>query len=129
MMRAFARAGCLLLFGACAAQQKRVAPSTHAMVVEAPAPAPLASPGPASNSGNTIPPSPEAIMGVSACDEYLDLYKRCEKTLQPTIAAGGARTWKAEAAWIQYMRGTPEGAGLQQWCLDAVQSLRKQCGP
>jgi len=84
-----------------------------------------AEPAPAS------PPSSawEKLTGIRQCDEYLDLYKRCEKRMEPEIAAGNAIRHQNEAARLKYLQGTPEAPGLPQACASMLAGLHNKCGP
>jgi len=71
----------------------------------------------------TTPPRPEA------CEAYLDAYAKCEDQLRAEVEAGNRRTARAERAWIEYLRTTPEGAGLPDACKSMLDELRRVCPP
>ena len=80
------------------------------------------------------PPATGAATGANAplssvpeCDGYLRLYQRCEPTLAPSIAAGDRRDFVHEAAWLEYMAGTPEVAGMPDACRDMTRELQAVC--
>jgi hypothetical protein len=65
----------------------------------------------------------------ASCEEYLALYARCEPKLQAEIAAGNRRSARAERAFIEYLKTTPEAADLDRACSDLLRGLRPVCGP
>ena len=65
--------------------------------------------------------------GIPICDEYLDLYARCEEQLMPEIMAGNRRFHHAEEASIRYHAGTPEAASLPGACQRMLDALKVDC--
>jgi hypothetical protein len=61
------------------------------------------------------------------CDEYLDLYARCEQHLMPEIMAGNRRFHHAEEASLRYFATTPEAGGLPSACQSMLDALRADC--
>jgi len=70
---------------------------------------------------------PPAVTGISECDAYLDLYRRCEPRLAQAIAAGDLRTYEAEAASLRYFATTAERAGMPVSCRDMRRDLMERC--
>lgn len=64
----------------------------------------------------------------SGCEAYLALYQRCEPVLEPEIMAGNRRSYRAERAFVEYLRTTPEGADLERSCAELLRALRPVCG-
>jgi len=131
MARAILFFACLVASSACAAPMqppKETAASADAAQVEPSSvvqPHVIAEPAIA-----PMPePAPESVTGIAACDAYLAAYQRCEKMLEPSIAAGDARTFRAEAARLVYLKGTPEAAGLAQSCDAMLRGLHAKCAP
>lgn len=80
---------------------------------------PVAAPAsPGEETPTSLPP---------ACDQYLALYESCEAKLQPEIDAGDRRTYASEKAGLEYMAGTPEGAGLAEACAAMYDELKASC--
>jgi hypothetical protein len=132
MARSILSLMCVVSLAGCAAAQPPASePAAVPVVVQPMAPASQAQPPVIAEAATpqARPAAADAVTGVAACDEYLAAYKRCEKLLEPSIAAGDARTWKSEAAWLQYLKGTPEGAGLPESCAASLRALRGKCKP
>ncbi len=70
---------------------------------------------------------PPAVTGIPACDSYLFLYRQCEETLAPRIAAGELRTYEAEAASLRYFVRTMERAALPAACREMERQLVERC--
>jgi hypothetical protein len=70
---------------------------------------------------------PTVGTGIPICDEYLELYARCEQHLMPAIMAGDRRFHHAEVASLQYFAGTPEAAGLPSACQSMLDQLKIDC--
>ncbi len=64
---------------------------------------------------------------VPECDAYLRLYQRCEPALAAEIASGDRRDFEHEAAWLEYLAGTPEVAGMPVACRDLMRELGSRC--
>jgi hypothetical protein len=101
-------------------------------------PAPVVVPAPVSDedAGTQAQPAPaDAATHVAnrspfaSCDDYLDLYARCEAQLQPEIAAGNRRSYRAERARIEHLETTPEAATLDDGCAEMLRELRSFCEP
>jgi hypothetical protein len=67
------------------------------------------------------------VTGISECDAYLDLYRRCEPRLAPAIAAGDLRSYEAEAASLRYFATTAERAGMPEACRGMRRDLMERC--
>jgi len=93
-------------------------------------PAPVVVPAPISDedAGTEAAPAPSDA-ATHSCDDYLDLYARCEAKLQPEIAAGNRRSYRAERAWIEHLETTPEAATLDDGCAEMLRELRSFCEP
>jgi hypothetical protein len=79
-------------------------------------------------SAEAEPRPHEAPESASDCEAYLALYQRCEPVLEPEIMAGNRRSYRAERAFIDYLKTTPEGAGVEQNCAELLRALRPICG-
>lgn len=67
------------------------------------------------------------VTGIPVCDEYLDLYARCEQYLEPQIMAGNRRPYHAEEASLRFHATQPEAATLPDSCRDMLDALRIDC--
>ena len=121
---------------ACGGSQQPARDPSPAVVVPTASPtgAPALAEQPISREEAAPKPSPvasvgEPITGIKECDEYLDLYKRCEKRMEPEIAAGNAIRYQNEAARLKYLQSTPEAPGLPQACVGMLKALHGKCGP
>lgn len=72
-------------------------------------------------------PAPAPLSSVPECDAYLRLYRRCEPSLAPSIAAGDRRDFVHERGWLEYLAGTPEVAGMPTACRDMTRELQAIC--
>jgi hypothetical protein len=70
---------------------------------------------------------PAVGTGTPICDEYLELYRRCEQHLMPAIMAGNRRSHHSEAASLRYFASTPEAAGLPSACQSMLDQLGVDC--
>ncbi|MBI5537145.1 MAG: hypothetical protein HY898_30765 [Deltaproteobacteria bacterium] len=120
--------------GACGSGQQPAREPSAAAVVPAAAPSDRPALAEASATREeaaparpVVPSIGEPITGIQQCDEYLDLYKRCEKRMEAEIAAGNAIRYQNEAARLKYLQSTPEAPGLPQACTGWLERLRGKC--
>jgi hypothetical protein len=113
-------------------------PSTESAGAEPVAPLPhdprgdLPEPEPVAEGDVNVEPvaaasQPAVGTGIPICDEYLDLYARCEQHLMPEIMAGNRRFHHAEAGSLRYQASTPEAAGLPSACETMLEALKLDC--
>ena len=69
----------------------------------------------------------EPITGIPSCDAYLDLYKHCEKRLEPEIMSGERRFYRTERASLEQMLTTPARDALPESCDAMLRELRPHC--
>ena len=71
--------------------------------------------------------SDQPSLGIPACDEYLELYERCESRLQAEIMAGDRRTARVERGWLAFEAKSLPAAVLASACEQLLASIRDQC--
>jgi hypothetical protein len=116
---------CLALGSACGGATPRPEPGGE--TASRPEPTPTNDAAERTEAPPPETPGSPPLSSVPECDVYLRLYERCEPTLAPSITHGDRRDFAHERAWLEYLAGTPEVAGLPMSCRNLLRELQDVC--